>query len=226
MRIIPAIVVWFFVSIPVSAAASDALADEEAADGLKQALTLSVNAAVDILGVPNGFLHNPKAKIPLPGSLQKAEGLMRSVGMNKHADGLIAAMNHAAEMAAAEGRALLIDAVQDMPVEDAKAILAVGDDGATRYFRNTSSDSLSDQFLSIVKKATEQAGVLKKYNDFAGKGAKLGLISEKHANIENYVTQKTLDGIYLLMAEEEQAIRDNPTDQDSELVRRVFGMLK
>ncbi|SEN59133.1 Protein of unknown function [Nitrosospira multiformis] len=224
MRIIPAIVVCFFVSIPVSAA-SDTLADEEAA-GLKQALTLSVNAAIDILGVPNGFLHNPKAKIPLPVSLQKAEGLMRSVGMNKHADGLIAAMNHAAETAASEGRALLIDAVQNMPVEDAKAILAGGDDGATQYFRNTSSDSLSDQFLPIVKKATEQAGVLKKYNDFAGKGAKLGLISEKHANIENHVTEKTLDGIYLLMAEKEQAIRYNPADQDSELVRRVFGTLK
>jgi len=226
MRIIPAIVTCFFVSIPVSAAASDTLADEEATDGLKQALTLSVNAAIDTLGVPNGFLHHPKAKIPLPLSLQKAEGLMRSVGMNKHADGLIAAMNHAAETAAAEGRALLIDAVRDMPVDDAKAILAEGDDGATRYFRNTSSDSLSDQFLPLVKKATEQAGVLKKYNDFAGKGAKLGLISEKHANIENHVTQKTLDGIYLLMAEKEQAIRDNPAEQDSELVRRVFGTLK
>jgi hypothetical protein len=184
-----------------------------------------VDAAIDTLGVPIGFLHHPKAKIPLPASLQKAEGLMRSVGMNKHADGLIAAMNHAAETAA-EGRALLIDAVQDMPVDDAKAILAGGDGGATQYFRNTSSDSLSDQFLPIVKKATEQAGVLKKYNDFAGKGAKLGLISEKHANIENHVTEKTLDGIYLLMAEKEQAIRDNPADQDSELVRRVFGTLK
>lgn len=226
MRIIPAIVTCFFVSIPVSAAASDALADEEAVDGLKQALTLSVNAAIDTLGVPDGFLHHPQAKIPLPVSLQKAEGLMRSMGMNKHANGLIAAMNHAAETAAAEGRALLINAVQDMSVDDAKAILAEGDDGATRYFRNTSSDTLSDQFLPIVKKATEQAGVLKKYNDFAGKGAKFGLISEKHANIENHVTQKTLDGIYLLMAEKEQAIRDNPAEQDNELVRRVFDTLK
>lgn len=226
MRIIPAIVVWLFVSTPAFAAGSDALADEEATDGLKQALTQSANAAVDALGVQNGFLHNPKVKIPLPGSLQKAEGLMRSVGMNKYADGLIAAMNHAAESAAAEGRPLLIDAVRNMHVENAKALLARGDDGATQHFRSTSSDSLSEQFLPIVKKATEQAGVLKKYNDFAGKGAKLGLISEKHANIENYVTQKTLDGIYLLMAEQEQAIRDNPTDQDDELVRRVFGSLK
>ena len=107
MRIIPAIVTCFFVSIPVSAAASDTLADEEATDGLKQALTLGVNAAIDTLEVPNGFLHNPKAKIQLPVSLQKVEGLMRSVGMNKHADGLIAAMNHAAETAAAEGRRMV-----------------------------------------------------------------------------------------------------------------------
>ena len=226
MRIIPAIVVWLFVSLPAFATGIDELSDEEAADGVKQALTQSASIAVDKLGVPNGFLGNPKVKIPLPGSLQKAEGVMRSFGINKYADGLIKTMNRAAETATAEARPMLLDAVQELSVEEAKRILGGGDDAATQYFRNTASEGLSQKFLPIVKNATDQTGVVKKYNEFAGKGAKFGLIAEKHANIENYITQKTLAGIYLIMAEEERAIRDNPTGQESELVQSVFGQLK
>lgn len=226
MRIIPAIVVWLFVSLPAFATGVDELSNEEAADGVKEALIQSASIAVDKVGVPNGFLGNPKVKIPLPGSLQKAEGVMRSVGMNKYADGLIKTMNRAAETAAAEARPMLLDAVQELSVEDAKGILGGGDDAATQYFRNTASEALSQKFLPIVKNATDQTGVVKKYNEFAGKGAKLGLIAEKHANIESYVTQKTLDGIYLIMAEEERVIRDDPAGQESELVQSVFGQLK
>jgi hypothetical protein len=181
---------------------------------------------VDKLGVADGFLNNPKVKIPLPGSLQKVEGIMRTLGMGKYADGLIVTMNHAAETAAAEAKPLLMDAVQKMSVEDASTILAGGDDAATQYFRKTTSEALSQKFLPIVKNATDQVGLMKKYNEFAGKGAKLGLIGEKDANIENYVTQKTLDGLYLMMAEEERAIRSDPMDQGSKLIQRVFGPLK
>jgi hypothetical protein len=226
MRIIPAVVVWLFVCMPAFATGIDELSDEEAAEGLKQALTESASIAIDKLGVPNGFLGNPKVKIPLPGSLQKAEGVMRSFGMNKYADGLIMTMNRAAETAAAEARPMLLDAVQELFVEDAKGILAGGDDAVTQYFRNTASEALSEKFLPIVKNATHQTGVVKKYNEFAGKGAKFGLIAEKHANIENYITQKALDGICLIMAEEERAIRDDPTRRESELVQSVFGQLK
>jgi hypothetical protein len=178
--------------------------------------------AVDKLGVPNGFLDNPKVRIALPGPLQKAEGVMRGLGMNKPVDNLVGSMNHAAEAAAAEAKPLLLEAIQKMPLEDAWKILTNGDDAATQYFRNTTSNGLAQKFLPIVKNATEQAGVLKKYNEFAGKGAKLGLIAEKDANVENYITRKTLDGIYLMMAEEERAIRSNPVDF-SQGLQNVFG---
>ncbi|HJT51757.1 MAG TPA: DUF4197 domain-containing protein [Nitrosospira sp.] len=225
MRIVPAIVVWLFASMPTLAGGSDEVSDEAVADGLKQVLTQSASAAVEKLGVPNGFLGNPKVKIPLPGALQKAEGVMRSFGINKYADGLITTMNRAAETATAEAGPLLLDAVQQLSAEDARKILRGGNDAATGHFRSSASDELYQKFLPVVKSATDQAGVAKKYNEFAGKGAKFGLVGEKYANIENYVTQKTLDGIYLLMAEEERAIRENPA-QGGPIVESVSGLLK
>lgn len=226
MRIITVFFVWFCVSISACATGNALVSDEDTAYGLKQALTQSAEVAVDKLGVENGFLQNPKVKIPLPGSLQKVEGLMRTLGMSKYADGLIVTMNRAAEAAAAEAEPLLVDAVQEMSVDDARAILTGGNDAATQYFRNTTSEALTQKFLPIVKNATDKAGLAKKYNEFAGKGAKFGLVAEKNANIENYVTQKTLDGLYLMMAEEERAIRNDPMGQGSKLLQQVFGSVK
>ncbi|SCX41997.1 DUF4197 domain-containing protein [Nitrosospira sp. Nsp1] len=226
MRTITVFIIWLVVFIPACATGSGPVSDEDTTGALKQALTQGADVAVDKLGVADGFLNNPKVKIPLPGALQKVEGIMRTLGMSKYADGLIVTMNHAAETAAAEARPLLMDAVQKMSVKDARAILTGSDDAATQYFRTTTSDALSQKFLPIVKNATDQVGLIKKYNEFAGKGAKLGLIGEKDANIENYVTQKTLDGLYLMMAEEERAIRSDPMGQGSKLLQRVFGSLK
>ena len=134
-------------------------------------------------------------------------------------------MNRAAEMAVAEGKPLLLEAMEKMPVEDAAKIVGSDNDAATQYFRNATSEALAEKFLPIVKNATDQAGVLKKYNEFADKGVKFGLIAEKDANIENYVTQKTMDGLYLVMAEEERAIRTNLMGQTKEL-QSIFGALK
>ena len=226
MRSITAFLVWFFVSMPAMAAGIGTLSDEEATDGLKQALTQSASIAVDKLGVANGFLENPKVRIPLPGPLQKVEGVMRTLGMGKYAEGLIVTMNRAAETASAEAKPLLVDAVKSMSVEDAKKILAGGDDSATQYFRETTSEELAQKFLPIVKKATDEVGMAKKYNEFAGKGAKFGLTAEKGGNIESYVTQKALEGLYLMMAEEERAIRSDPGGQSSKLLQKVFGTLK
>ncbi|SFN95094.1 Protein of unknown function [Nitrosospira briensis] len=229
MRITTVFLVGLCISISACASGAtgaDSLSDEDIANGLKQALTQGAHAAVDKLGVMNGFLENPKVKIQLPGSLQKVEGVMRTVGLSKHADSLVTTMNRAAETVAAEAKPLLVNAVQEMSVEDARGILAGGNDAATQYFRNTTSDALSQKFLPIVKNATDQAGLLKKYNEFARKGAKLGLVTEENANIENYLTQKTLDGIFLMMAEEERAIRDDPMGQGNKLLQRMFGSLK
>ncbi len=226
MRSITAFLIWFLISMPAMASGIGALSDEDAADGLKQALIQGASVAVDKLGVENGFLENPKVRIPLPGPLQKVEGIMRTLGMGKYAEGLIVTMNRAAETAAAEAKPLLLDAVKSMSVEDAKKILTGTDDSATQYFRQTTSEELAQKFLPIVKKATDQVDLAQKYNEFARKGTKFGLTAEKGANIESYVTQKALDGLYLMMAEEERAIRTDPLGQSSKLLQQVFGTLK
>jgi hypothetical protein len=226
MRTITVLAIWFSVSCAALAAETDTLPADEATGALTQTLTQSIEAVVDRLGVTNGFLDNPKVKITLPRSLQKAEGLMRRLGGSKHADNLILAMNRAAETATAEARPVLMEVMQNMSINDATGILTGGDGSVTQYFRVTSAEELSKKFLPIVKSATDQADLLKRYNEFAGKGVKFGLVPEKHANIENYVTQKTLDGIFLIMAEEEHAIRNDPVGQGNGLLQKVFGSTK
>ena len=225
MRAIASFVGFFFCTFAF-AAETESLSQKDAVEGLKQALTQSAKAAVDRLGVTDGFLGNPKVRIPLPGALQKVEGVMRTLGMSKHPDNLIVAMNRVAEKATAEATPLMVEAVENMSVEDAGKILAGGDDAATQYFRSTMSEELTQKFLPVVKEATSQVGLMKKYNDFAGKGVKFGLVAEKDAQIENYVTQKTLNGLFLIMAEEERAIRNDPGSQANALLQKVFGSVK
>ncbi len=218
--------VCLFASMPVAAGEAGNLSAEEAVEGVKQALFQGAESAVQKLGVENGFLDNPKVKITLPPYLQKAEAAMRTFGKAKYADRLIAAMNHAAEAASAEAGPLLKEAVDKLSIDEPRALLAGEDDEATRYFSDASREALSQALLPIVKNATDQAGLLKKYNDFAGKAAKFGLVGEKHAHIENHVAEKMLDGLYLIMAEEEQGIRHDPSSQSNELLQSVFGSLQ
>lgn len=202
------------------------LSGQEAGGGIKEALTQGATRAVDLLGRPDGFLANPKVKIPLPGYLEQAEGLMRAMGMGKQADELIMAMNRAAEAAVPEAKKLLVEAVKQMSVEDAKAILTGGDDAATRYFRQKTQGPLTEKFLPIVKKSIDKVKLKESYENFAKKGAKFGLVKEKDTHLENYVTEKTLDGLYRMIAEEEKAIRENPVGAAGNLAKKVFGALK
>lgn len=211
---------------PVRAAGLDAISAEESGGALRQALSQGAVAAVSSLGRTDGFLGNPKVKILLPENLQKAEKLMRKLGMGKYADELILSMNRAAEAAVPEAKELLLNAVRQMTLQDAKGILTGGDDSVTQYFKRTTSEPLTEKFLPIVRQATEQVDLAQKYNRYAKQGAKLGLIDKKDASLEGYVTQKALDGLFLMIAEEERAIRQNPLGQASSLLQKVFGALK
>jgi hypothetical protein len=210
---------------PALAGPLDAITQKDASGGLKAALTQGIGNAVTTLGKQDGFLGNPKVKIPLPPKLAKVEGTLRMLGMGRQADELITSMNRAAEAAVPEAKTLLVDSVKRMSVQDAKNILTGGDDAATQYFRRTTHDTLARRFLPIVKSATARVGVAQKYNEFAGKGAQLGLLDAKEANLESYVTERALDGLYAMLAEEERAIRRDPLGQSSKLIRKVFGAI-
>lgn len=223
-RILVAIIALSF-SISASALGLADLSNQDAAGGLKDALIQASGTAVGKLGVTDGFLGNPKVKIPLPDTMKKAEKTMRMLGMGKQADELMTRMNRAAEAAVPEAKALLVDSVKQMSVTDAKNILAGGDDAATQYFKKTTSKPLAEKFLPIVQKATENVQLAQQYNKFAETGAQFGLVKKDQANLEQYVTQKTLDGLYLMMAEEEKAIRKDPLGASTSLIKKVFGAI-
>jgi hypothetical protein len=209
---------------PAQAVDLSSLSNQEASTGMRDALTQGAGKAVELLGHPGGFLDNAKVKIPLPDGLRQIESGLRLLGMKKQADELVVAMNRAAEAAVPEAKALLVDAVKKMSVQDAKGILTGGDTAATDYFKRSTSAQLTQRFLPIVTTWTNKVGLAGQYNSLVERGSQLGLVG-KDDKIENYVTRKTLDGLYLMIAEQERAIRKNPVGAATGAAKKVFEML-
>ena len=202
------------------------ISDKDAGTGLKTALEKGALAAVAILGKTDGFFGNPKVQIPLPGYLQDVAKLMKNLGQGKRIDELMLSINRAAEAAVPMGKDLLVGAVRNMSVLDAKNILTGGDTSVTTFFAEKTRSPLSATFLPIVTRATEKVGLANKYNEFAGKAAGFGLVKKEDANIQQYVTAKSLDGLYLIIGEEEKKIRQDPVGTGSAILKKVFGALK
>lgn len=224
MRIVP-LIVGLVIAAPAWAQL-ESITNREAVNALKFALDRGTRAAVAQLGRENGFLGDGRVKIPLPESLRGAEKNMRRFGMAKYADELIVTLNRAAEAAVPEAQQLFVDSVRQMSVQDAKGILTGGDTAGTEYFRRTTSAQLQQRFLPIVKQSTARVGLAQKYNEYAGRGVGVGLVKAGDANLDDYVTQKALDGLYLMVAEEEKQIRKDPVGTASSLLKKVFGALQ
>jgi hypothetical protein len=225
LRFLSAFITFAFFVSHANAVDVSELTNAEASSGLKAALIQGAGKAVSELSKTDGFLGNSEVKIPLPDALKRTEKAMRMFGMGKQADELILKMNRAAEAAVPEAKVLLVDSAKKMTVADAKAILTGGEDAATQYFKKTTSTQMAEKFLPIVTKATENVQLAQQYNKYAEIGSQYGLVKKEQVNLEQYVTQKTLDGVYLMMAKEEAAIRKDPIGQSSALLKKVFGAL-
>jgi hypothetical protein len=199
---------------------------QEQIESLKQALSQGAETAVKDLARENGYLGNPKVRIPLPDSLQKTDAALRKYGFGKYADEFAVSMNRAAEAAVPEAKTLLINAVKNMTVTDAKDILLGKEDAATQYFRRNTEAALGERFKPIVTRSMQQVGLAQTYNKFAGTGVRLGLVNPQDVRLEDYITRKGLDGLFLMMAEQEKKIRDNPLQATGELARKVFSVLR
>ena len=202
------------------------ISNKDASVGLKTALEKGALAAVALLGKTDGFFGNPKVRIPLPGYLNDVAGLLKNLGQGKRVDELTLSLNRAAEAAVPMGKTLLVDAVKNMSVTDAKNILAGGETSVTTFFADKTRAPLGVTFLPIVTRATEKVGLVSKYNEFAGKAAGFGLVKKEDANIQQYVTGKSLDGLYLIIGEEEKKIRRDPVGTGSAILKKVFGAMK
>lgn len=202
------------------------LSNADAAKGLKTALEKGALSAVALLGATDGFLGNEKVRIPLPGYLNDAVGLLRTLGQGAQIDELLTAMNRGAEAAVPMAKDLLLGAIKTMTPTDAKGILAGGDTAVSQFFEQKTRPQLGVKFLPMVRKATEKVDLADKYNQVAGKAADMGLVKKEDANIQQYVTTKALDGLFFMIAEEEKKIRQNPAAYGSALLTKVFGALQ
>lgn len=202
------------------------LSNQDASTGLKAALDKGSAAAVSKLGVENGFLNNDKVKIQLPSILEKARPILQMTGKGQQLDELVVSMNRAAEAAVPMAKPLLVNAVKSMTLTDAKNILTGGETSVTDFFKEKTAAPLSAKFLPMVKGVTDKAGLSAKYNSIMGQAQKFGAVSQQEATVEGYVTQKAMDGLFLMIAEEEKAIRKDPIGAGSKAISKVFGLLK
>ena len=208
-----------------------ALSQDQVVQGLKEALSKGVQQAVTRLGHDDGFLTNLNVKIPMPEQLRTVEKTLRLLKQDKLADDFVVTMNHAAERAVPEAAGVFGDAIKGMSIADAKAILTGTNTAATEYFRKTTSTNLFARFLPIVKQATEQTGATSTYKRLMAKAGNanafgsLGrsLIQAQTVDVDSYVTNKAMDGLFKMVAEEEKRIRENPIARTSDLLQRVFG---
>jgi Protein of unknown function (DUF4197) len=214
---------WIAASDRTYGASLSSLSNDDAAAGLKKALDQGIDSAVGKLGVTDGFLKNPKVKIDLPPRLEKAESMMRMLGVGDQLDQLVVSMNRAAEAAVPESKSLLQQALKQMSLSDAKRILTGGDDAATQYFKKATYTPLKEKFEPVISHATDKVRLAETYDAVANKAVAFGVLKPEDATLQSYVTDKTLDGLFLMMAEEERAIRKDPLGQASSLLKKVFG---
>lgn len=201
------------------------LTDNEITGGLKEALFNGIKFAVNQLGRENGFLGDERVKIPLPKNLQNVEKALRFAGQGKMVDDFVTAMNRAAEKAVPVAIDVFMDAIRQMTFNDVRQILFSGqDDAATQFFRRTSEETLRNKFRPIVEKFTNEVGVTQKYKDMMGRYGFVGkLFGQDTTDLDGYVTQKALDGLFFMVAEEEKKIRKDPIGRTTDLLKKVFG---
>ena len=193
---------------------------------MKSTLKKGASAVVGTLGTHDRFLGIEKIRNPLPRVLENVSRLLRTFGHGDKVEELVTAMNEAAKADLQQGKDLLVKAVQTLSVHDAKNIQGEGATTGTEFFASCTRPPLETRFLPIVMKATAKANLTFKFNDVAGKGVELGLIKRDEAHVEKCVTDTTWDGLFLMIAEEEQKIRDNPGKYGRAILSRVFGALK
>lgn len=202
------------------------LSDMDANSGLKAALEKGAVSAVARLGAENGFLDNEEVKIRLPKALEKAKPLLQMTGHAHKLDELVVSMNRAAEMAVPMAKPLLINAVKSLTLNDAKNILSGGDTAVTDFFRERTSATLTVQFLPIVKRVTDRSDLSAKYNAAVGQVSMFSSKRQQAATVEDYVTQRAVDGLFKMIAEEEREIRRDPFGSGSKIIGKVFGSLR
>lgn len=200
-----------------------ALSNQEVANGLKEALRVGADRVVTDLSAVDGFNANPDIHIPLPDTLKKAQSALRAVGLSGMADDLELRLNRAAEAAAPEAKQLFWNAVSTMTFDDARNIYDGPDDAATSYFRDRMTPDLTSKFTPVVDESLREVGAIRAYDDMMGSYKSLPFVPDVSADLSGHVVTHALDGLFLMLAREEKAIRENPAARTTELLKKVFA---
>ena len=199
------------------------LSDSKIIDGLKEALQVGTGHAVESVSQVGGFYDNPKIRIPLPNAVQKVETLLKAAGLGPQLDQFELSMNRAAEKAAPQAKAIFLDAIKQMNFSDARKILDGGNNAATLYFKDKTYDRLSEMFKPIIHDTMSEVGVTRQYQELNQQMSSMPLVGGLSFNLDNYVDKKALDGLFLMVGQEEKKIRENPAARTTELLKQVFG---
>lgn len=199
------------------------LAEEQITAGLKEALRVGTEHAVELTSQAGGYFGNPRIRIPMPPRLKRLADTLKAMGLTRQVDEFVLSMNRAAEQAAPQATAIFLDAITAMTFEDARRILEGQEDEATRYFRAQTSARLTALFRPIVHGSMEQVGVTRLYQELTARYTALPLASRPDLDLDHYVTMKSLDGLFLLVADEERRIRTDPAARVTAILQEVFA---
>lgn len=199
------------------------LSNTEIISGLKEALKVGTNNSASSASKVDGFYKNPKIKIPFPPEAKSMESQLRSMGMGKEADKFILSLNRAAEDAAQKAAPVFIDAITKMTITDGVNILKGNNDAATQYLKNNSSTQLNAAFLPVVKNSLQKVQVTKYWTPLVKSYNRLPFVKRMNPDLNAYVTQKAIEGLFKLIADEELKIRTNPSARINDILKKVFG---
>jgi len=197
--------------------------DSQIVAGLKEALTVGTDNAVSLVSVTDGYFANQAIKILMPDKIQKVADVLGKVGYQKQVDEFVLSMNRAAEMAAPQAKSIFVESIREMTFEDAKKILNGGDTAATDFFKARTSDRLYEAFKPIISSSMNDVGATRKYKEMMGQYTALPFTSAESVDLDHHVTNKSLDGLFYMVGEEEKKIRTDPAARVTDLLKTVFG---
>lgn len=197
--------------------------DSTIASGLKEALSIGTEKAVNNVSQLNGYFGNQAIKILMPDKIQKVADVLRKVGYQKEVDEFVLSMNRAAEKAAPEALSFFTDSIKEMTFEDARGILNGGDTSATEFFKRKTHDKIYNAFKPVVSSSMDKVGVTRSYKEMMGKYDSIPFMSKESVDLDHYVTTKAMDGLFYMVGQEEKKIRTDPAARVTDLLKSVFG---
>jgi hypothetical protein len=195
----------------------------EVAEGLKEALIKGISNGSDLASQVDGYFRNPEIKIPFPPEVKKVEDRLRQIGLGNEVDKFVMTLNRGAEDAAKEAKPIFITAIKSMTIQDAWSILRGEQDAATQYLKRTTSSLLKEKFKPVIQNSLNKVNATKYYGDIVNRYNQIPLVQKVNPDLDEYATDKAIDGLFIMIAKEEKNIRENPVARTSELLKRVFG---